>query len=50
VLDRHREQVLKESTADTDDVLGVDEKDEQWEEQLSTKRSPKLRIVSRKKR
>jgi integrase len=51
VLDRHREQVLRESTMDTDDHMGEDHEtgDEPWEEPSLTTRAP-LRIVSRKKR
>jgi hypothetical protein len=51
VLDKLREQMLRESTMDTDDHIGEDHEtgDEPWEEPSRTTRTP-LRVVSRKKR
>jgi integrase len=51
VLDRQREQMLRESTMDTDDHMGEDKEtgDEPWNEPPRPTRAS-LRIVSRKKR
>jgi hypothetical protein len=49
-LNRVRKQVRIEEMADNDDVFGVNESDEPWEEGLSTTSRANLRLVARKKR